>query len=433
MILGMVMMMSFGLIDTFFVSLLGTEQLAAISFTFPVTFTVISLNIGLGIGTSAVIGKLQGKQNHDLSQRYATGALMISLILVTVLAAIGLVTMTPVFRALNATENLMPFIHDYMGVWYFSSVFLSLPMVGNSVLRACGDTRTPSIIMAAGGGLNALLDPLFIFGWGPFPAMGIQGAALATLIAWMVGASWILYVLAVKKGLMVPRLLTLSELQESGKEILRIGLPAAGANMLTPMAGGVLTAVVANYGAEAVAAWGVGNRMESIACIVVLALSMTLPPFISQNMGADKPHRVASAYAATMKFVLGWQLLVYLALWLCSPLIAAAFAEEKAVAELIQRFLMIVPIGYGLQGIIILTNSALNAMHRPMSALVLSVIRLFVFYVPISVLVSLAFDLTGLFWGTVVANTLMACLSFTIFKRALAHNEVNAEGKQLHE
>tara|TARA_Y100000052_G_scaffold20479_1_gene20458 strand:- start:2398 stop:3780 length:1383 start_codon:yes stop_codon:yes gene_type:complete len=423
MILGMVMMMSFGLIDTFFVSLLGTDPLAAISFTFPVTFTVISLNIGLGIGTSAIIGKLQGSKALTKSQHYATGSIMLSVLLVGGLALIGFFTIEPVFKMLNATENLMPYISDYMGLWYLSSIFLAMPMVGNSVLRACGDTRTPSIVMAAGGGLNALLDPIFIFGLGPVPAMGIKGAALATFIAWIVGALWILYILAVRRKLMLPRLLSLSELRESSREILKIGLPAAGANMLTPVAGGIMTAVVASYGAEAVAAWGVGNRMESIASIVVLALSMTLPPFISQNVGAGQVSRVKEAYSLTLKFVLIWQFLIFLVMWGLSSWIAVAFANEVEVSVLIQLFLMIVPLGYGMQGIIILTNSSLNAMHRPMTALTLSVIRLFVFFVPISVAGSFFFELKGLFAGTVIANVAMACVSLFVFKRAIADFE----------
>lgn len=430
MILGMVMMMSFGLIDTFFVSLLGTDPLAAISFTFPVTFTVISLNIGLGIGTSAIIGKLQGSKEITKSQHYATGSIMLSVLLVGTLAIIGLFTIEPVFKLLNATENLMPYISDYMGLWYLSSIFLAMPMVGNSVLRACGDTRTPSIVMAAGGGLNALLDPIFIFGLGPVPAMGIKGAALATFIAWIVGAFWILYILAVRRKLMLPRLLTLSELRDSSREILKIGLPAAGANMLTPVAGGVMTAVVAGYGAEAVAAWGVGNRMESIASIVVLALSMTLPPFISQNVGAGQVNRVKRAYSLTLKFVLIWQFVIFLVMWALSSWIAVAFANEAEVSVLIQLFLMIVPLGYGMQGIIILTNSSLNAMHRPMTALILSVIRLFVFFVPISVAGSFLFDLKGLFVGTVIANFVMACVSFFVFKRAVTQFETDTVSSQ---
>ncbi len=430
MILGMVMMMSFGLIDTFFVSLLGTDPLAAISFTFPVTFTVISLTIGLGIGTSATIGRLQGSKELEKSKLYATGSLTLSAMLVGVLATIGFFSITPVFSMLNASERLMPYISDYMGLWYVSSVFLALPMVGNSVLRACGDTKTPSIVMASVGGLNALLDPLFIFGFGPIPAMGIKGAALATFIAWIVGAGWIIYILAVRRKLMLPRLLSFAELRTSSRDILKIGLPAAGANMLTPIAGGVMTAIVAAYGAEAVAAWGVGNRMESIANIVVLALSMTLPPFISQNFGASQIERVKHAYSLALKFVLVWQFVVFLAMWGLSDWIAQAFANEAKVSALIQLFLMIVPLGYGMQGIIVLTNSSLNAMHRPMTALILSIIRLFVFFVPISIAGSYLYGLQGLFIGNVIANVAMAGVSLVVFKKAIAqcdHSSVSSK------
>lgn len=419
MIIGMIMMMSFGLIDTFFVSLLGTEPLAAISFTFPVTFTLISLNIGLGIGTSAVIARLAGQGKQDDARETGSGALMLSALLVGLLAVIGGLTINEIFGLMGAQSHLMPYIKDYMSIWYFASVFLAVPMVGNSILRARGDTKTPSIIMATGGGINALLDPLFIFGFGPVPAMGIGGAALATLISWVFCSIWILYLLAKQRGYILPRLLTPGEFAVNSRSILHIALPAAGANMLTPIAGAILTRVVAGYGEAAVAAWGVGSRLESFTTIVVLALSMTLPPFISQNMGAKKFDRVKAAYWLIAKFVIAWQLLICLVLWLCSGLVAAMFAKEQEVAELIQLFLLIVPLGYGLQGIVILTNSSLNAIHLPISALVLSMIRLFVFFVPITIVMSMVFDIKGIFIGAVIANLLMATVSMFWFRRSL--------------
>lgn len=419
MILGMIMLMTFGLVDTFFVSMLGTEPLAAISFTFPVTFTLISLNIGLGIGTSAIIARYLGAGESHLAKEFATGALILSFVLVGLLALVGVVTIEPVFRLLGATDALMPYIKDYMYVWYAAGVFLALPMVGNSVLRASGDTKTPSIVMAVGGAINALLDPLLIFGFGPVPALGIQGAAIATMIAWALCVFYIVYLLAFKRKLMLPRMLSWSELRMTSSGILRIGLPAAGANMLTPVAGGVMTAVVAAYGPEAVAAWGVGNRLESIASILVLALSMSLPPFISQNFGAVKLSRVEEAYKLALKFVMGWQLLIFLVFWALSGPISAIFSEEQQVRDLIVLFLAIVPLGYGLQGVIILTNSSFNAMHKPMSALVLSVIRLFVFFVPICYVASLYYGLEGLFWGAVFANLFTACIAYFWFTKAL--------------
>jgi len=432
-ILGMIMLMTFGLVDTFFVSLLGTVPLAAISFTFPVTFTLISLNIGLGIGTSATIARYLGAGNASMAKEYGTGSLLLSFFMVGGLALIGWFSMEPIFSLLGANEEQMPFIKDYMQVWYMAGIFLSLPMVGNSVLRASGDTKTPSMIMALGGLINAVLDPLLIFGWGPFPALGIQGAAIATLIAWMVCSVLIIYLLAVKRKLILPRLLTMAEMRETSEGILKIGLPAAGANMLTPIAGGVLTAIVAAYGTEAVAAWGVGSRLESIASIVVLALSMTLPPFISQNFGAGKIARVEEAYIKSVKFVLIWQFIIFVLMWLLSPFIARAFAEDPEVTMLIQLFLYIVPLGYGLQGIVILTNSSFNAMHRPMAALSLSVIRLFIFFVPISYIGSVFFQLQGMFWGGVIANVLTAVVAFIWFKRLLACENVSQQGQALQE
>jgi putative MATE family efflux protein len=417
MIIGMVMLMTFSLVDTFFVSMLGTAELAAISFTFPVTFTVISLNIGLGIGTSAIIGRFLGSGEVKHAKSIASGALMLSVILVGLLCIIGFLLIEPVFTAMGATEDLMPFIYDYMSVWFISGILLAIPMVGNSVLRASGDTKTPSIIMAVGGGINAILDPILIFGLGPIEGFGIKGAAIATCIAWAVCVVWILYLLAYKRQLIEPKLLNLKDFKQAARGLLSIGIPAAGANMLTPIAGGVLTAVVAAYGAQAVAAWGVGSRLESLASIIVLALSMSLPPFVSQNFGANQFERIKEAYQISLKFVLAWQLFMFVLLALSSGLIANIFTKDEQVADYIQLFLLIVPLGYGLQGIIILTNSSLNALHKPMAALILSIIRLFVCYVPIAYLGSYFFGLYGLFWGCVVANFFTATMSYHWFNK----------------
>ena len=424
-IVGMIMLMSFSLVDTFFISLLGTDELAAISFTFPVTFTVISLNIGLGIGTSALIAKYLGAGDSHMAKEFGTGALLLSVILVGALSVVGVLTIDPIFGVMGASSEQMPHIRQYMVLWYVSGVLLAIPMVGNSVLRASGDTKIPSIVMALGGLINAIFDPILIFGLGPVPAMGIQGAAAATLIAWLVTTGYILYLL-IKRHLILPRLLNWEEFRFTTPKILRIGLPAAGANMLTPIAGGILTAIVATFGTEAVAAWGVGSRIESIASIVVLALSMTLPPFISQNFGADKIARVSQAYCFTMRFVMFWQFGVALLMMLISPFIASIFAEEEEVAKLLQLFLFIVPLGYGLQGIIILTNSSLNALHKPMAALILSVLRLFVFFVPISYLGSHLYHLDGMFWGGVIANLCTAAVAYIWFTKLLKQQSLTA-------
>lgn len=427
MIYGMILLMTFNLVDTFFVGLLGTKPLAAISFTFPITFTVISLTIGLGIGTSAVIAKSLGKKNTKFAKCSGTSAIILAAAVVGVLSYVGYYFTDEIFSLLGASTELLPLIREYMDVWFLGSVFLIGPMIGNSILRANGDTKTPSIVMGVGGVINAILDPIFIFGLGPIPAMGIQGAAIATLISWLVGTGYVLYIVGYQRHLIHTSLVFFKTFAQSSKAILHIGLPAAGANMLTPIAAAVLTAIVATYGDSAVAAFGVGSRIESIACLVVLAMSMTLPPFISQNFGAGNMHRVEEAYKSSIKFVLVWQVLIYVVLVLTAPWIAEAFSKEQSVADIIKLFIWILPLGYGLQGIIILTNSSFNALHKPMVALVLSVVRLFVCYVPLAYLGSELYGLLGFFVGALLGNVFMAMVSYRFFSKQFQSEAIEAK------
>lgn len=421
-IFGVATLISFNVVDTFFISLLGTEPLAAVSFTFPVTFTVVSLTIGLGIGTSAVIARKYGSDKPQEAHFDAFGALSVSALLVMLLALLGYLFMEPIFSLLQAHERLLPLIRDYMTLWFAGCVMLVTPMVGNAVLRASGDTRTPSIIMASGGLANAIFDPILIFGWGPIPAMGVQGAALASVISWASGLLLIFWLLKRKQLVAIKPANGLSFVRgwiKSAREVLKIGMPAAGANMLTPLAMSVMTAIIAAYGAPAVAAFGVGTRLESLASIIILALSMSLPPLISQNFGANKIQRVRYAYNTALKVVLLIQAAIYVLMLVTAPWIAAAFAEEQQVAEIVELFIYIMPLGYGLQGWIILSNSSFNAIHKPLHALWLSIIRLFVFFVPLSYVGSLLADLTGLFIGGVIANLLTAAIAYIWFTREL--------------
>lgn len=423
MIYGMVLLMTFNLIDTFFVSMLGTQPLAAISFTFPVTFTVISLMIGLGIGTSAVIAKFLGHDDHESAKDAATASLYLSAIVVISLSFVGYLFTDELFTLLGANASLLPEIHQYMDIWYLGSVCLIGPMIGNAVLRASGDTKTPSIVMGSAGLINAVLDPIFIFGFGPVPPMGLEGAAIATFISWLFGFAFVITILTKQKNLIHTHLLPLKQLLVSCRGILKIGLPAAGANMLTPIAAAIMTAIAATYGESVVAGFGVGTRIESIASLVVLALSMTLPPFISQNFGAGNMSRVEQAYKTAIKFILLWQILVYLVLVITAPWIASVFAKEQNVADIIILFMWILPLGYGLQGIIILTNSSFNALHKPMIALMLSIVRLFVCYVPLAYLGSYLYGLYGFFIGALIGNLLMAFISYRLFTKQFNEDE----------
>ncbi|WP_237134544.1 MATE family efflux transporter [Pseudohongiella sp. O18] len=427
MIVGMVMMFSFNLVDTFFISMLGTEPLSAISFTFPVTFTIMSLAIGLSIGTSAVVAKYIGRGETEKAKQASTVTNYVAMALAGVLAIVGYIFMDSIFLLMGAPEPMLPAIREYMDIWLPTSVLLVAIICANAVLRANGDTRTPSILMAAAGLINAALDPLFIFGLGPIPAMGIQGAAYATLASWIAGVCFLFYYLAIRHELIYRGLPTGPVFKNSAREMLRIGIPASGANMMTPLAAGIMTAIVASYGETAVAAFGVGSRLESIACLVILALSSTLPPFVSQNLGAGKLERIREACRLSMRFVQGWQLLIYIVMALGASLIAWVFTRDAEVAGIIRLYLWIMPLSYGMQGVIILCNSALNALHKPMVALYLSFARFFVFYVPLAWVGSQLYGLPGFFIGAFTGNLLMAIVSWLTFQRVLAAEQAHMQ------
>ncbi|MEE3300295.1 MAG: MATE family efflux transporter [Pseudomonadota bacterium] len=420
MIIGMLALFTFQLVDTWFISFLGTESLTAISFTFPVTFTVMSLAIGLGIGASAVVAKALGSSQFEKAKEAATVINYISLILACLVVIISWILMEDIFTLMGANDRLLIPIRDYMVVWLPGSILVVCIMTSNSILRGYGDTKTPSILMAAAAFSNALLDPLFIFGIGPFPELGIQGAALATVISWMLGFCYLFYLLVFKMELVSRSLPNKATLKNSGLDMLRIGVPAAGANMMTPLAAGIMTAIAAGFGDSTVAAFGVGARIEPIATLLVLAISSSLPPLISQNYGAGRLDRIKEAYRIATRFIVVWQLIIYLLLAIGAGILASIFSEDPEVVEAIKLFVWIMPLGYGLQGIIILTNSSLNALHRPLNALILSIARFFVFYVPLAYVGSVYFGLYGFFAGAVCGNLLMAMISWRTFKRALS-------------
>ncbi|MBT8445628.1 MAG: MATE family efflux transporter, partial [Gammaproteobacteria bacterium] len=249
------------------------------------------------------------------------------------------------------------------------------------------------------------------------------------LLAWTVSASVLIYRLRRDRYLEPLSELRLDELLRTWRSHLTISGPAAAANMLTPVATGIITAVLAGYGTAAVAAYGVSIRMESLALIVILALSASLPPFISQNFGAGRLDRVRDALRRVIIFTLLWQALVYLVMLPFVPRIAVIFTGDAGVADVLATILYVLPLSYGCQGVIVLCNSSLNALHEPRRALALSLLRWGAFYVP-GALVGVALaGVPGLIVGAALGNVAGAVLAaLWIWRRAAENGAVLAPG-----
>ncbi|MDI5890546.1 MATE family efflux transporter [Halomonas rhizosphaerae] len=408
---GMIAMMSFNLVDTWFISRLGTEELAAVAFTFPVVFTVISLAIGLGIGTSAVVARRLGQGDLGTVRRRATDAALLAVVVGLCMTLLGLATLEPLFRLMGADDLLMPHIRDYMGIWYLGAAAVIVPRVLNSILRAHGNTATQGLMMVLAAGTNVLLDWWLIFGIGPFPALGVSGAALATVLSWGLMAGVLVFQRELRELFDLAGL-SWRGLAGSWRELGRIAGPAALTSVFTPIALGLVTRIMAGHGHDAVAGYGVGTRIEAISQIAVLALSMTLSPLVSQNAGAGQHDRVRRAILGCFVFVLAWQLLVWGVLQLLAPWLVAGYAQREAVGGVLRSFLWLVPLGLGAQGVVILAVSSFNALHRPARAMRLSVVRLFALTVPLAWLGGRLAGSTGVFAGMLAANLLVALLAW---------------------
>lgn len=416
MALGIGAVILFGVVDTVYVGQLGPEPLAAMSFTFPIVFTVMSLSMGMGIGVMSVISRAIGEGDEQKVTRLATHGLMLAFLIVIAVAALGLLTLEPLFTALGAGPELMPMIKAYMVPWYLGVGLLVVPMVGNSCIRATGDTKTPGLIMMLAGGLNVILDPLMIFGIGPFPRLELQGAALATVISWVVTFVAAFWILTRREKMLSAKYLKPAGVLGSWKHILSIGLPAAATNMLVPIAAAVLTRIASRFGHNAVAAYGVGTRVESFSMIGIIAISASATPFAGQNFGARKSERIREALKFGSKACLVWGLGVALVLGLAAPFIAGWFSGEGDVVTPAAWYMRLVPVSYGAYGLSVFAVSVFNGINRPLNAGLVIVVRLFVLAVPLALLGAAVQGLYGMFLGVTIANLVIGVLALALVR-----------------
>ena len=414
---GIFTMMLQSFIDMWFIGRVGVRELAALSFAFPVIMVVTSVAIGLGAGTSSVVARAIGARNHRRARRLATDSLLLSFGITLVASAIGNLTITPLFRVLGAPEDMIPLIAGYMHILYVGVPFVVVGMVGMSSMRATGDTRLPSMLMIFAAVLNVILDPILIFGLGPVPAMELNGAAWAALLSR--GAIFLgtVYLMKFRLDLLSFNKPERNELVSSWIDILHVGIPAAGTNAIIPIATGVITAMLARYGPEAVAGFGVASRVESLTLVMFYALSAIIGPFVGQNIAANRSDRIHYALRLCVMFCITVGLVMAVVLALVGEWLPALFSDDPQVIGVAALFLKIVPISYGTYGMVMVMNASFNGMGKPMPAVHISVARMVVVYIPLAFLADRLLGIAGIFGAYMVANIVSGIIAY-IWARA---------------
>ena len=434
MVLGLVSINSYSIADTYFVGQLGTLPLAAMGFTFPVAFSLMAIGLGVGIGTSSVLSRLLGTGDLDRVQRITTHALILGLVLGFIVTIAGLATVEPVFAALGADEFTLPLVREYMEVYYFGGFLIILPMVGNFAMRAAGDARVPALILTIAALLNIALDPLLIFGLLGFPRMELQGAALATVISNGLTVLASIAFLRWRENLIRARYLSFDKLLDSWRTVLHVAVPAMASNLLAPVTVGVITSFVAVFGPAAVAGFGVASRIEAFVMIVIFAVTSSVGPFTGQNFGAGRLDRVHRFAWLSERFCVAYTLGAAVILWLAARPLVAIFDSNPEVISTATLYLLIVPFSLTGFGVMLTAVAAFNALARPMPAMALTFVKLFLVYIPLAWLLGRYFGLTGIFGANAIAHFAFGVVGFVMLRRMLGTlaeaREAEGEGAQ---
>lgn len=410
---GVFTMMSQAFADMWFIGRLGDRELAALSFAFPILMIVTSIAIGLGAGTSSVVARAIGAHNHRRARRLATDSLILSFGITAIVSAIGFLTIEPLFRLLGAPDDMIPLIAGYMTILYAGVPFVVVGMVGMSSMRATGDTRLPSMLMVIASVANVILDPILIFGIGPVPAMGLNGAAMAALLSRAAIFVGTLYFMRMRLDMLTFNKPDPGELRSSWADVLHVGIPAAATNAIIPIATGVITAMLARYGPEAVAGFGVASRVEALTLVLFYALSAVIGPFVGQNIAAGRADRIFEALRLCTIFCVGTGFVIAALLAFSGAWLPTLFSDNPEVTDVSTKFLMIAPISYGAYGMVMVMNASFNGMGKPMPAVHISVARMALIYIPLAFVAERFFGITGIFVAYAFANIVSGVIAFT--------------------
>ncbi|MDX1301535.1 MATE family efflux transporter [Photobacterium sp.] len=413
MLFGVLSLMSFQLVDSAFIGQLGVLPLAAQGFTLPMQMVVIGLQVGLGIATTSLISRVLGANEPQRAKQLGGLVVLTGGIGVFVICWLIWLLRGPILSLLGAPENVYPVIDAYWPVWLGSAWTGAMVYFAYSLCRANGNTMVPGIMMVVTSLLNIALDPLFIFTFD----MGLAGAAWATIVSFATGML-VVYPLVFKRHWMSFQWQGLDVLS-SVKELGDIMAPAMLSQLLPSLSSMLATKLVAGFGAATVAAWALGSRLEFFSIVVILALTMSMPPMVGRLLGAGDINKIKALVGIAVKFVLIWQLLIAAILFFASPYLSQLLTSEVSVGNVLSLHLTWLPISLGPLGVCMLMVSICNALSLPMRALLISGLRLFVCFLPILWLGAYLAGLEGMFVGAMLGNFAAGITAWVLYQKGL--------------
>ncbi|MFB6085101.1 MAG: MATE family efflux transporter [Halorientalis sp.] len=408
---------TYNLADTFWLGRYSTVALAAITFGFPLVFLLISLGMGLSVAGSVLVAQYTGAEETDEAEYAASQTVTYALLFSAALGLAGFFLVEEFLALIGASGAVLPPATDYMEVVTLGLPFMFGFIVFISLMRGSGDTITPMLVMLGTVILNVALDPFLIFGWGPFPELGVQGAAIATVfsrgLAMAVGVA---IMIEGRRGIginvrdMVPD-------PAYARRLLRIGIPASVEGTGRAISVNLLLVIVATFSVTVEAAFGVGIRVFSTIFMPAIAVDRGVETMTGQNIGAGEPDRAATAnhFAAKASLVIlaGLGVVTFVA----APAIMSLFSDNPAVIAEGANFLRIVAPTFGFMGVTRAYSGGFRGAGKVLTAAAITVLMLGLIRLPIAWFGARIYGPTGIWASFAISNVLAAVVAYLWFKR----------------
>lgn len=415
MVMGMGLQTAFNITDTFFVGIIGSDALAALSVTFPVVFIFIAIASGLSVGSTALMAQAIGAGRMKDAGNIAEHSLLSGAVIGVVVAMLGLAFSPPLFAFMGVSGHVLEMTVLYSRIIFVGFIFLFVGFLSQAIIHAGGDTMTPAKNLAVAVVANIIIDPVMIFGFGPVPAMGIAGAAYATVLTMSMSAFLnILHILRGKAAVKIdlryfrfnPGILS---------RIFRMGSPSSLSLSINSVGMILLMGLVGTFGTAAIAAFGVGLRLESLAILPVIGVSNALIPFIGQNLGAGKPGRARRALNLAAFVVIGFMSAFSLLIFFAPGILFAPFSSDPAVIATGEGYFRVIAFGYVFFGLTFVFGAAMQAAGRTGLQMFVNLFRWSITII-LAYVLSSGMGIEGIWWGFPIGNIAGAALAFGVVR-----------------
>ena len=402
-------------VDMIFISMLGKAELAAaIGYAGAILFFTSSFGIGMAIAAGALVSRALGAGEDDVARRRATNSLIYGVVFGAIFAAIVWVNLPFLASLLGATGATLDLSIHYLQIIVPSLPFLLIGMVGGAILRAYGDARRAMTATIVGGVVNAVLDPILIFGLD----LELTGAAIASVCARIAIAVYALQpLIKYYGGFDRP---TAKSLAIDISPIVAIAFPAILTQLATPIGQAYVTRAMAEFGEDAVAGMAIIGRMTPIAFGVIFAMSGAVGPIIGQNSGAGQTDRVRGAFRDGLIFTALVVVLVSGILFLLRPYIASLFQLDGVALTLVFLFAGPLSLLFFFNGVIFVGNAAFNNLGHPFYSTTVNWGRHTLGTIPFVMLGAAWFGAAGVLIGQAVGGAVFAGVTLILARRVLA-------------